>query len=50
MSDYTVKIILILFMSLLAFSFGTFVGKQVSDSDHRRMQLEEKMKEPIYGP
>lgn len=39
-TDTIVKVMLVLFISLLSFSVGTFVGKQVSDSDHRRMALE----------
>jgi cell division protein FtsN len=35
-----VKVVLVFFISLLSFSVGTFVGKQVSDSDHRRLALE----------
>ncbi len=39
-ADTLVKVILVFFISLLSFSVGTFVGKQVSDSDHRRLALE----------
>ncbi len=39
-ADTLVKVVLFVFISLLSFSVGTFVGKQVSDSDHRRMALE----------
>jgi len=39
-TDTIVKVMLVFFISLLSFSVGTFVGKQVSDSDHRRMALE----------
>lgn len=39
-ADTLVKVVLFFFISLLSFSVGTFVGKQVSDSDHRRMALE----------
>ena len=39
-ADTLVKVVLVFFISLLSFSVGTFVGKQVSDSDHRRMALE----------
>lgn len=39
-TDTIVKVVLVFFISLLAFSVGTFVGKQVSDSDHRRVALE----------
>lgn len=39
-ADTLVKLVLVFFISLLSFSVGTFVGKQVSDSDHRRMALE----------
>lgn len=38
--DALVKVVLVFFISLLSFSVGTFVGKQVSDSDHRRAELE----------
>ncbi len=44
-TDTVVKLVLIFFISLLSFSVGTFVGKQVSDSDHRRAALEDD-----YGP
>lgn len=36
----TQALVLLLFVSLLAFSAGTFIGKKVSDSEHRRAQLE----------
>lgn len=39
-TDTVVKLSLVFFISLLSFSVGTFVGKQVSDSDKRRMALE----------
>lgn len=39
-TDTIVKVMLVFFISLLSFSVGTFVGKQVSDSDHRRLALE----------
>lgn len=39
-TDTAVKLVLIFFISLLSFSVGTFVGKQVSDADHRRASLE----------
>ncbi len=39
-TDTLVKVVLVFFVSLLSFSVGTFVGKQVSDSDHRRLALE----------
>ena len=39
-ADTLVKVVLVFFISLLSFSVGTFVGKQVSDSHHRRMALE----------
>src|SRR5215470_6878306 len=44
-ADTLVKVMLVFFISLLSFSVGTFVGKQVSDSDHRRMALESDFKE-----
>lgn len=40
-ADTIVKLVLIFFISLLSFSVGTFVGKQVSDSDYKRAALEE---------
>ncbi len=43
-TDTLVKVVLVFFISLLSFSVGTFVGKQVSDSDHRRMALEGEYK------
>lgn len=39
-TDTLVKLVLIFFISLLSFSVGTYVGKQVSDNDHRRAQIE----------
>jgi cell division protein FtsN len=39
-ADTLVKVVLFFFISLLSFSVGTFVGKQVSDSDHRQAALE----------
>lgn len=46
-ADTVVKLVLIFFISLLSFSVGTFVGKQVSDSDYRRAALEEDYKKPV---
>lgn len=43
-ADTLVKVVLVFFISLLSFSVGTYVGKQVSDSDHRRMALEGEFK------
>lgn len=43
-ADTLVKVVLVFFISLLSFSVGTFVGKQVSDSDHRRVALEGEYK------
>jgi len=43
-ADTLVKVVLVFFISLLSFSVGTFVGKQVSDSDHRRLALEGEYK------
>ena len=43
-ADTLVKVVLVFFISLLSFSVGTFVGKQVSDADHRRMALEGEYK------
>lgn len=45
--DTTIKIILVLFISLLSFSFGTLIGKKVSEHDHARMQALEKAHEEI---
>ncbi|OFZ14017.1 MAG: hypothetical protein A2Z20_10390 [Bdellovibrionales bacterium RBG_16_40_8] len=39
-ADTAVKLVLVFFISLLSFSVGTYVGKQVSDSDARRAALE----------
>lgn len=39
-ADTAVKLVLIFFITLLSFSVGTFVGKQVSDSDNRKAELE----------
>jgi cell division protein FtsN len=39
-TDTAVKLVLIFFISLLSFSVGTYVGKQVSDSDFHRAALE----------
>ncbi len=39
-ADTIFKLVLIFFVSLLSFSVGTYVGKQVSDSDYRRASLE----------
>ncbi len=39
-ADTLVKLVLVFFISLLSFSIGTFVGKQVSDGEHRRAQLD----------
>lgn len=39
-TEFIVKLVLVFFISLLSFSVGTFVGKQVSDSDYRRASLE----------
>jgi cell division septation protein DedD len=43
-ADTLIKMVLVFFISLLSFSVGTFVGKQVSDSDHRRLALEGEYK------
>lgn len=43
-ADTLVKVVLVFFISLLSFSVGTFVGKQVSDSDQRRIALEGEYK------
>lgn len=39
-ADTIIKLVLIFFISLLSFSVGTFVGKQVSDADYRRASIE----------
>lgn len=39
-ADTLVKIVLIFFISLISFSIGTFVGKQVSDADNARTRCE----------
>lgn len=33
-ADTLVKVVLVFFISLLSFSIGTFMGKQVADHDH----------------
>jgi len=38
--DTVVKLALISFVVILSFAVGTFVGKQVSDADYRRAELE----------
>ena len=43
-ADTLVKVVLVFFISLLSFSVGTFVGKQVSDSEHRKIALEGEFK------
>ncbi len=43
-ADTLVKVVLVFFISLLSFSVGTFVGKTVSDTDHRRVALEGEFK------
>jgi cell division septation protein DedD len=43
-ADTLVKAVLVFCISLLSFSVGTYVGKQVSDSDHRRLALEGEFK------
>ncbi len=39
-ADTVFKLVLIFFISLLSFSVGTYVGKQVSDSNYRQAALE----------
>lgn len=39
-ADAAVKLVLVFFVSLLSFSVGTFVGKKVSDANHKRADLE----------
>lgn len=43
-TDTLVKVVLVFFISLLSFSVGTFVGRQVSDADHRQVALEGEYK------
>lgn len=38
-TEFAVKLVLVFFISLLSFSVGTFVGKQVSDSERRQAEL-----------
>lgn len=38
--DAVVKLVLFLFVTLLSFSVGTYVGKQFSDAEHRKANLE----------
>jgi len=53
-----IKAMLVLFISLMAFSVGTFVGKEVADSDHKREQLIKELypndgakpEGTVYGP
>jgi cell division protein FtsN len=44
-TDTIVKVVLVFFISLLSFSVGTFIGKQVSDNDHRHVALESDAKD-----
>lgn len=39
-ADTAVKLVMIFFICLLSFSVGTYVGKEFSDSDNRRLALE----------
>src|SRR5687768_11420036 len=39
-ADFTVKLVLMFFISLLSFSVGTYLGKQVSDADYQRVARE----------
>ena len=39
-TDVVVKLVLVFFVSLLAFSIGTFVGKKFSDNQHKLAQFE----------
>lgn len=43
-ADTLTKIVLVFFISLLSFTFGTYVGKAVSDHDHEVMR-QQVMKE-----
>lgn len=45
-ADAAVKLVLVFFVSLLSFSVGTFVGKKVSDANHRRADLENEYNMP----
>lgn len=47
--DRFVKIMLVLFLSLISFSAGTFIGKEVADSDHRRIQLQQELEQEVDG-
>lgn len=54
-ADFLVKVVLVLFISLLSFSLGTFIGKQVSDADHERndnlrKELQQVIIEPAPAP
>ncbi|MCB0340989.1 MAG: SPOR domain-containing protein [Pseudobdellovibrionaceae bacterium] len=40
-TDMIVKLALVVFISLLSFSVGTYVGKQVSDAENKRVTLED---------
>jgi DedD protein len=44
-ADTLVKLVLIFFISLLSFSIGTFVGKQFSDTQHKRLANEGEVDE-----
>ena len=39
-ADFAVKLVLMFFISLLSFSVGTYLGKQVSDADYQRAARE----------
>lgn len=43
-TDTLVKLVLVVFVSLLAFSVGTYVGKNVTDSQYRQAKLETEYK------
>ncbi len=45
-ADTIVKMVLMVFIALLSFSVGTYVGKQVSDSEHQKMALLEDYSMP----
>src|SRR6187397_2225036 len=46
-TDTLVKLVLIFFISLLSFSIGTFVGKQFSDSQHKKIANEGEVDEAL---
>jgi len=50
-ADFLVKVVLVFFISLLSFSLGTYMGKQVSDEQHEReTQLRKDLQKVIIEP